>query len=48
MLVAHGHRVSLGHTGASYDQAVAAVEAGARHAAHLFNRMRPMAHRDRV
>lgn len=45
-LVASGIRVSLGHSGASYDEAMAAIEAGARHATHLFNRMRPMTHRD--
>jgi N-acetylglucosamine-6-phosphate deacetylase len=45
-LVEAGVRVSLGHSGASYDEAVAAIEAGARHATHLFNRMRPMTHRD--
>src|SRR6185312_804579 len=44
-LVQSGHRVSLGHSGADYDTAVAAIEAGARHATHLFNRMTPMAHR---
>jgi N-acetylglucosamine-6-phosphate deacetylase len=44
-LVASGHRVSLGHSGADYDTAIAAIEAGARHATHLFNRMTPMAHR---
>ena len=44
-LVAAGHRVSLGHSGASFDEAIAAVEAGATHATHLFNRMTPMAHR---
>lgn len=38
-LVRAGHRVSLGHTGATYEEAVAAIEAGARHATHLFNRM---------
>jgi N-acetylglucosamine-6-phosphate deacetylase len=38
-LVTAGLRVSLGHTGATYDQARAAIEAGARHATHLFNRM---------
>jgi N-acetylglucosamine-6-phosphate deacetylase len=38
-LVKHGHRVSLGHTGATYEEAVAAIGAGARHATHLFNRM---------
>jgi N-acetylglucosamine-6-phosphate deacetylase len=40
-----GHRVSLGHSGADYDTAIAAIEAGARHATHLFNRMTPIAHR---
>jgi N-acetylglucosamine-6-phosphate deacetylase len=44
-LVASGHRVSLGHSGADYDTAVAAIEAGARHATHLFNRMTPITHR---
>jgi N-acetylglucosamine-6-phosphate deacetylase len=44
-LVAAGHRVSLGHSGADFDTAVAAIEAGARHATHLFNRMPPMTHR---
>ena len=38
-LAAAGHRVSLGHTGATYDEARAAIDAGARHATHLFNRM---------
>ena len=42
----HGVRVSLGHSGATFDQAQAAVAAGARHATHLFNRMPPMTHRD--
>lgn len=44
-LVAAGHRVSLGHSGADVDTAIAAIEAGARHATHLFNRMAPMSHR---
>jgi N-acetylglucosamine-6-phosphate deacetylase len=38
-LVKAGHRVSLGHTGATYEQARAAIDAGASHATHLFNRM---------
>ena len=38
-LVAAGHRVSMGHTGATYDEARAAIDAGASHATHLFNRM---------
>lgn len=41
-----GIRVSLGHSGATFDQAREAIEAGARHATHLFNRMSPMGHRD--
>jgi len=38
--------VALGHTDADYDQARAAIQAGARHAAHMFNAMRPFTHRD--
>jgi len=45
-LVARGHRVSLGHSGATYDQARAGITAGARHATHLFNRMTPLNHRE--
>lgn len=44
-LVAGGHRVSLGHSGATYDEAMAAVAAGARQATHLFNRMPALNHR---
>ena len=44
-LVAAGHRVSLGHSAATFEQGLAAVDAGARHATHLFNRMPPLAHR---
>jgi N-acetylglucosamine-6-phosphate deacetylase len=45
-LTARGHRVSLGHSGASYDEACEAIAAGARHATHLFNRMPPLGHRN--
>ncbi len=45
MLTSHGHRVSLGHSGASYEQALDGIAAGARHATHLFNRMTPISHR---
>lgn len=38
--------VALGHTDADYDQARAAIEAGARHSVHIFNAMRPFSHRD--
>jgi N-acetylglucosamine-6-phosphate deacetylase len=44
-LAAHGHLVSLGHSGATYEQALEGISAGARHATHLFNRMTPVAHR---
>ena len=44
--VAAGIRVSLGHSGATFDQGIEAIHAGARHATHLFNRMSPMSHRD--
>ena len=44
-LTSHGHRVSLGHSGASYEQALDGIAAGARQATHLFNRMTPINHR---
>jgi len=44
-LTAQGHHVSLGHSGASYEQALEGISAGARHATHLFNRMTPIGHR---
>lgn len=44
-LVEAGHRVSLGHSGADFETACAAIDAGARHATHLFNRMSPFTHR---
>jgi N-acetylglucosamine-6-phosphate deacetylase len=44
-LAARGHRVSLGHSAATYDEALAAIAAGARHATHLFNRMPRLDHR---
>ena len=44
-LVSRGHRVSLGHSGASYAEALEGIAAGARHATHLFNRMPPLGHR---
>lgn len=37
--------VSLGHTTADYDTAMAAYDAGARHATHLFNAMPALGHR---
>lgn len=44
-LVADGHRVSIGHTAATYEEARAAIDAGVRHATHLFNRMPSLLHR---
>lgn len=44
-LVAAGHHVSLGHSGADFDTAMRAIDAGARQATHLFNRMVPVSHR---
>lgn len=38
--------VSLGHSDAGFDQALAAVRAGARCATHLFNAMSPLGHRE--
>ena len=37
--------ISLGHTGADYDKAKEALEAGAHHVTHLFNAMMPLSHR---
>ena len=44
-ITSHGPRVSLGHSGATFEVGVEAIAAGARHAAHLFNRMPPLGHR---
>ena len=44
-LVRQGQRVSIGHTGATYEQARDGIAAGARRATHLFNRMTPLTHR---
>ena len=38
--------VAIGHTDADYDQTRAAIQAGARHAVHIYNAMRPFTHRD--
>jgi len=44
--VKHGVCVSLGHSDAPLGAARAAMSAGARHATHTFNAMRPLGHRD--
>lgn len=41
-----GVRVAIGHSNASYEDAMRAMDAGAAHAVHVFNAMRPFAHRD--
>jgi N-acetylglucosamine-6-phosphate deacetylase len=38
--------VSVGHTDASYAEVMSAIQRGARHAAHVFNAMRPFEHRE--
>lgn len=43
---AAGAVAALAHTDATYDQAIEAVDAGARHAIHTFNGMRPLHHRE--
>ncbi len=37
--------ISLGHTSADYDAAMASIANGVRHTTHLFNAMTPLAHR---
>ena len=44
-LHAHGEVASLGHTDADYETVIAAANAGARSATHLFNAMRGLHHR---
>lgn len=45
-VVASGAIASLGHTDASYEVALEAVDAGARMVTHIFNAMRPLHHRE--
>ena len=45
-LVAQGVMVSLGHSAATAEQALAAIEAGARCFTHLFNAMSPLTSRE--
>ncbi|MFD8258197.1 N-acetylglucosamine-6-phosphate deacetylase [Streptomyces griseoluteus] len=46
LLAEHGVIAAVGHTDASYEQTVAAIDAGATVATHLFNAMPPIGHRD--
>ena len=41
-----GLKVGIGHSNATYEEAKSAIEAGATHAVHCFNAMRPFGHRD--
>ena len=41
-----GVTVAVGHTDATADVTTAAIDAGATHATHLFNAMRPLHHRE--
>ncbi|GAA5010697.1 N-acetylglucosamine-6-phosphate deacetylase [Streptomyces hyderabadensis] len=45
LLVEHGVIAAVGHTDASYEQTVQAIDAGATVATHLFNAMPPVGHR---
>lgn len=44
-LIEHGISVSMGHTGASYEQAWQSMEYGVSHVTHAFNAMTPLHHR---
>ena len=45
-VVDHGAVAAVGHTDATYEQARAAIDAGATVGTHLFNAMRPVHHRE--
>ncbi|WP_314223854.1 N-acetylglucosamine-6-phosphate deacetylase [Streptomyces zaehneri] len=45
LLAEHGVIAAVGHTDATYEQTVQAIEAGATVATHLFNAMPPLGHR---
>ncbi len=38
--------IAMGHTAATYEQAIAGIAAGVRHTTHLFNAQTPLVHRD--
>lgn len=46
LLADHGVIAAIGHTDATYEQTVQAIEAGATVATHLFNAMPPLGHRE--
>jgi len=41
-----GLRVGIGHSNATYEETARAIAAGATHAVHVYNAMRPFMHRD--
>ncbi len=45
-VVASGAVAAMGHTDATYGQAMRAIELGVSHVTHCFNAMRPFGHRD--
>lgn len=45
-MASSGVLAAIGHTDASYAQAMESIEAGVRHVTHLFNAQTPMMHRD--
>jgi len=45
-IVSQGIRVGLGHSGASYEQTVSCLRAGANHFVHVMNAMRPLDRRE--
>ncbi|MFE7841693.1 N-acetylglucosamine-6-phosphate deacetylase [Streptomyces sp. NPDC057474] len=46
LLAEHGVIAAIGHTDATYEQTVQAIDAGATVATHLFNAMPPLGHRE--
>ncbi|NED86296.1 N-acetylglucosamine-6-phosphate deacetylase, partial [Streptomyces sp. SID11233] len=46
LLAEQGVIAAIGHTDATYEQTVAAIDAGASVATHLFNAMPPLGHRE--
>ncbi len=45
-VVASGAVAAIGHTDATYDETMRAIDLGATHVTHCFNAMRPFGHRD--
>jgi N-acetylglucosamine-6-phosphate deacetylase len=45
-VVASGATAAIGHTDATYDEAMRAIERGCTHVTHTYNAMRPFGHRD--